>query len=192
MTIGPLPMPFLLGYCLANLGHFHDAVGGLERSLRLAKSRSQDALATTIRSILGAVLQMVDRRKEALFHLTVARKEALENNNSFAFLIAEGSLIYQSYLEGKIDKVLESMDGTGNFAEDEGYARLYTAPHIFEMIYDIETMGYPPHPRLNFKYELNWIEKAPNIHAKGAAYRLLAKTGMKKRRRIRQDRILPG
>ena len=179
MTIGPLPMPFLLGYCLANLGHFPEAVGGLERSWKRAKFRSQDALATTIRAILGTVLQMAGKRKESIFHLQSSMTEALESKNSFAFLIAKGSLVFQAYLDGDIEQVVESMKGPGSFSEDDGYTRLYTPPHFFEMIYEIEARGYPPHSRINFKNELSWIEKAPNIHTKGAAYRLLAKQGMK-------------
>ena len=179
MTLGPLPMPFLLGYCLANLGHFHDAVGMLECSWRLAKHRSQDALATTIRTILGTVLQMVGKRKESVFHLQSAMKESLESSNSFAFLIAQGSLVFQAYLDGNIEEVLESMKHPRRFSENDEYTRLYTPPHFFEMIYEIEAKNHPPHPRINFKNELSWIEKAPNIHTKGAAYRLLAKQGMK-------------
>lgn len=127
---------------------------------------------------MGTVLQMLGKRREAMFHLESARTEALEANNSFAYLIAQGGFIYQAYLDGDIEQALQNLDGQGNFGGNEGYTRLYTPPHFFEMIAEIEAAGYPPHPRINFNNELSWIEKAPNIHTKGAAYRLLAKKGM--------------
>ncbi len=180
MTMGPLPMPFLLGYCLANLGHFHDAVGGLECFRRMAGKRSQDALATTIRSILGTVLQMAGKRDEALYHLESASREALESRNSFAMAIADGGLIYQAFLDGDLEKARNRMDNPSGYRGKEGFLRLYTAPHILEMIFEIEAVGLPPHPRLNFDNEMSWINKAPNIHAKGALFRLLARGEMGK------------
>jgi len=177
MTIGPLPMPFLLGYCVANLGYFHDAIGGLERSRRLAKARAQDALATNIRAVLGAVLQMIHKKKAAAFHLEIARKEAIQTHNSFALSIADGSLTYQYFLEGQIDKARKRLDQDISIGETEEFLRLYTAPSILEMVFEIEKSS-PPHPRLNFKDEISWIMKAPNIHTKGAAFRLLAREAM--------------
>jgi transcriptional regulator with GAF, ATPase, and Fis domain/tetratricopeptide (TPR) repeat protein len=180
MTMGPLPMPFLLGYCLANLGYFHDAVGGLECSWRMAANRSQEALATTIRTILGTVLQMAGKREEALFHLESASREAQETQNSFAMAIADGGLIYQAFIDGHLENARNRMDNPAGYRGKEGFLRLYTAPHILEMIFEMESMGAAPHPRLNFGNELSWIQKAPNIHAKGALFRLLARDAMTK------------
>ncbi len=184
MTLGPLPMPFLLGWCVANLGYFHDALGGLERSRRLALARSQDALAITIRAILGTVLQMVGKYNEAVFHLESARAEALETNNTFALAIAEGSLTYQRFIEGRIEEALEKMDRPASIGGMDGFPRLYTAPHILEMIYEIESLGLPVNPRLNLENEISWIRKAPNIHAKGAAFRLMAKRAFRNKEPI--------
>ncbi len=180
MTLGPLPMPFLLGYCVANLGHFHDAVGCLNRSRSLARARGQDALATTIRAILGTVLQMVDQRREAAFHLEAARQEALAHSNTFAMAIAQGSLTFQYFLEGRIKEARDKMHQPASLGQSDGFPRLYTAPHILEMIYEMESKGVAPHPGMNFESELSWIQKAPNIHAKGAAYRLMARRALRK------------
>jgi transcriptional regulator with GAF, ATPase, and Fis domain len=190
MTLGPLPMPFLLGYCVANLGHFHDAVGCLNRSRHLARARGQDALATTIRAILGTVLQMVDQRKEAAFHLNAARQEALENSNTFALAIAEGSLTFQYFLEGRIKEAREKAQQPASLGQSDGFPRLYTAPHILEMIYEMESEGAAPHPGMNFESELSWIRKAPNIHAKGAAYRLMARKATQKEEPVGVTRSL--
>ncbi|MFO7963671.1 MAG: sigma 54-interacting transcriptional regulator [Desulfobacterales bacterium] len=180
MSLGPLPMPFLLGWCVANLGHFHDAVGGLASSMRVAARRSQNALATTIRAILGAVLQMAGKYKEAAFQLDMAKKEALRTSNTFAITIAEGSLIFQRFIEGRIDEARTQMERPAIIGGTDGFARLYTAPHILEMIFEMEARGLPVNPRLNLKSEIEWIQKAPNIHAKGAAYRILAKSAFRR------------
>jgi len=185
MTLGSFPMPFLRGWCVAKLGYFQDAVGGLERSRRLARVKSQDSLATTILVVLGAVLQMAGNYKVAAYHLEPARAEALEARNKFALALVEDSLILQSFMEGRIEDTCKKLDRASSFGSSNGFPRLYTASYILEMIFEMESLGLSINPQMSLENQISWIQKAPNIHAKGIAYRIMAKKAFRNKEPIK-------
>ncbi len=68
----------LFSYSALYLGQFHRAFGFLDSNLRLAEEKSNKALASVLRTVLGTTLILVRKFHEAEFHLKKARQESLE------------------------------------------------------------------------------------------------------------------
>ena len=68
--------PMWLAYCHFYLGRIHQAIGTLDYYHRLALERDDRSLATTMRAVMGMVLLMINKKDEALTHLTGAIQEA--------------------------------------------------------------------------------------------------------------------
>ena len=171
--VNPLA-PVLIGYCFTYLGEFHRAIGNIDSSWRSAKEQSNATMAITLRVILGTVLIMINREKEAIVHIDAAVKEAKEKNNVFALYLAKGALALKLMKSGQTLKAHELLIQSFEKAETTGFARQYSSPWILEMIFEFEKMGLEPFPGLSFNQAMDRAIKENNIHLHGVALRLLA------------------
>ncbi|MGB9498163.1 MAG: sigma 54-interacting transcriptional regulator [Dissulfuribacterales bacterium] len=171
--VNPLA-PVLIGYCFIYLGEFHRAIGNLDSSWRNAKERSNDTMAITLRVILGTVLVLINREKEAMVHINAAVKEAKEGNNAFALYLERGALSLRLMKSGQTVKAHELLTQTFEEAAATGFVRQYSSPWILEMLFEFERMGLAPIPDLSFSQAMDRAVKENNIHLHGVALRLIA------------------
>ena len=171
--VNPLA-PVLIGYCFMYLGEFHRAIGNLDSNWRSAKERSNDTMAITLRVILGTVLILINREKEAKAHIDEAVKEAKERNNTFALYLARGALSLRLMKSGQIVQAHELLTQTFEEAAASGFVRQYSSPWILEMLFEFEKLDLAPIPDLSFSQAMGRAIKENNNHLHGVALRLLA------------------
>ncbi|HAA04728.1 MAG TPA: hypothetical protein DCE18_15380, partial [Syntrophobacteraceae bacterium] len=177
--IDPLA-PLLLGYCATHLGQFHRAIGSLDFHWRLAMERSDQTLASTTRAVLGTVLVLVRKHREAAVHLQQAQKDADQSQNALAMYLAGGGIALQHFLQGRMEDAYDSLKKTTLMGRGAGLIRQYAAPWILEMAYEFHRLGFEPIPEFEFSKMLDRIWKGVNIHLKGVALRILARDKMQK------------
>ncbi len=174
----------LMGFTLTLLGRFHDSIGFFACHWRLAKANSQHTEAATFRALLGSILLIIKKYREAAYHLEGACEEADQVNNEAARYLAEGSLIYLHFSEGRIDKARAMIDPTLSLGLSGDMIHQYTTPHYLEMLFELDRIADTPHPMINFKNLITNVMKGPNIHLKGVAMRLTAKQAALKKESI--------
>ena len=168
--------PLFLGYCAIYLGQFHRAIGSLDFNWRLAVERHDHALATTIRGVLGTLLVLLKKNREASIHLQNAVREATEHDNDFGLYFARGGIALQHFLEGRKEDAYEVMRRNFKEATHSGLNRQFASPWVLEMFYEFNRLDFDPINKSNFYETFNNILKGVNIHLKGVALRLRAKT----------------
>ncbi len=166
--------PIFLGYCNAYLGNYDNAIGFLDYTWRQAKREANEALALTIRSVLGTVLLLIDKKRRGLFHLHETWKEAERSSNNLAQYLSAAGLAYCYYLSNRMEKGREWLVRMQNETPHSGLVRQFSSPWILEMIYEFEQMGFAPIPGFEFDRQFRRILSEPNVHLKGAALRLRA------------------
>ncbi|MFZ2632599.1 MAG: sigma 54-interacting transcriptional regulator [Desulfosalsimonadaceae bacterium] len=167
-------VPVLMGYCFAYLGEFHRAIGNLDSNWRIAKERSNATMAMSLRVILGTVLILINREKEAAVHIDAAVKEARERKNALALYLAKGALALQLIKSGQVVKAHELLTQTFEEATAAGFIRQFSSPWILEMLFEFEKLGLAPIPGLSFRQAMDRAIKENNIHLHGVALRLVA------------------
>ena len=167
--------PFLTGYCAAYLGQFHRAIGNLDYQWRLARDRSDMALAATIRATLGTVLILLRKKKRGLTCLEQALEEAVKCGNALGRHFARGGLTLHYYLEGRVEEAcrisrinIEDMTQAGNI-------RQYASPWVLEMNYEFHRLGLQTSPQINIPDEMERVINGVNVHLQGVALRLRAR-----------------
>jgi transcriptional regulator with GAF, ATPase, and Fis domain len=167
--------PFLTGYCAAYLGQFHRAIGNLDYQWRLARDRSDMALAATIRATLGTVLILLRKKKGGLTCLEQALEEAVKCGNALGRHFARGGLTLHYYLEGRVEEAcrisrinIEDMTQAGNI-------RQYASPWVLEMNYEFHRLGLQTSPQINIPDEMERVINGVNVHLQGVALRLRAR-----------------
>ena len=180
-TVNDPLVPILLGYCATYLGQFHRAIGSLDFHWRLAMEHSDETLACTTRAVLGTVLALVRKHREAAVHLQQAKKDAEESGNAFAMYFAGGGIALQHFIHGRTVDAYGSMKETSLMGRDAGLPRLYSAPWVLEMAYEFSRLGFDPIPEFEFSKMLDRIWKGVDIHLRGVALRILARDKMQKR-----------
>jgi len=171
--------PMAYGYFLSYLGHFHEAVGSLYFSLQMAKERGEKLLTTVSKTCLAYVLLMIRKNRPAGELLESAYKEAKTANNTLYLYMTQRNLAFMHFLEGDMDRARKMLAKAIVFGEKRG-VRYILSPHILEMLFEFERLGYPPHPKINYKDEIKKVLKGINIHLKGVGLRLEAiSAGMK-------------
>ena len=166
--------PMWLSYCAAYRGQFHRAIGTLDYYRRLAMDKSDHALANTLRAVLGIILAMIKKNKEAAFHFGAALQEAKKTKNALAAYFATGGSAYQYSTEGRLDEAREWLARTVTEGAASGIVRQYASPFALEMLYEFHRYGLEPIPQLNFHRELQRLMLEPNVHLRGVALRLRA------------------
>ena len=166
--------PVWLAYCAAYLGHFHQAIGTLEYYHRLALERTDRSMAATIRAVLGIVLLMIRKKQEGFFHLSRALQEALKVRNDMALYFAQGGLSYHHFLEGRPREARELWGKKLEKGAQAGLIQQYASPHLLEILFEFNRLGFEHTPGINFQVEINRSLHEPNIHLRGVALRLRA------------------
>jgi transcriptional regulator with GAF, ATPase, and Fis domain len=166
--------PMWLAYCYAYLGRFHQAIGTLDYYRRLALERSDQSLATTMRSVLGIVLLMVNNKEEALYHLTGAWQEAIKTKNDLAYYLALMALSHCQLLNGHPHEAWEALSNIVKYGKKAGLIRQYSSPIVLEYLYEFRRLGMKPIPDLSYHEEIKRHLQEANIHLRGVAYRLRA------------------
>lgn len=163
-----------LSYCDAYLGHFHRAIGRLDYHRRLALEKSDHTLANTLRAVLGLILLMIKKNKEAAKELREALKEATKSKNALALYFCRGGLAYHCLLAGRPQKAREWLalcmaEGAGS-----GLVRQYASPFVVEILYEFDSLGLEPIPEFSFQREVDRLMREPNVHLRGVVLRLKA------------------
>ncbi len=174
-------IPIFFGYCAAYLGQFHRAIGSLDFKYRFAREQGDTALASTIRAVLGTVLVLLKKPKEANLHLSYARKEAKQANNALGLYFCGGGVALQYYLEGRMDRAYEVLKKTIVEGSRAGLVRQFASPWILEMLYEFYRLGFDPIPDFDFSDVQERILNGVNIHLQGVAIRLRAKDNLSRR-----------
>ncbi|NOY68936.1 MAG: AAA domain-containing protein [Deltaproteobacteria bacterium] len=167
--------PVLHGYCLTYLGEFHRAIGSLDCHWRDARQKSDLTMSITLRVILGTVLTLIKKEKEAAYHLKEAVKEAADNNNALAIYLAQGPLALMWMNAGHAKKAHEILSRSFYDGADSGIVRQFASPWILEMIYEFERLGLKPLPGISFDQAMKRAMEENNIHLYGVALRLQAR-----------------
>lgn len=167
--------PFVTGYCACYLGRFHQAIGNLDYHWRMARDRSDPALAATIRAALGTVLVLVGKQKEAMAHLVPAIEEAQVHKSALAVYFAHGGLALDHFLAGRLDEAYRIGKETIQSGKTAGVVRQYASPWILELHYEFHRLGFEPLPGIDFEQELKQAINGINIHLRGVALRLRAR-----------------
>jgi len=160
-----------LGYCSALLGQHHRAIGVLDSHWRRSRMVKGNRNSCFFEALLGIVLIIMGRRKEAHAHLESARKEARENGNRAAMHVVMKGLAYYSYFEGDLE---EAYRITRDTAFTEAIGPQYNWPVTLEMLYAFELKGFPPIPSFRLEDEMERVLAGPNLHLRGVALRLRA------------------
>lgn len=165
--------PFF-GYCAIYLGKFHQAIGSLDLAYRLALERSDKALASTIRAVLGTVLVLLKKPQEASIHLNQAAEDAGKTRNALGLYLCGGASSLQYFLEGRSRKAYDVLKQTTQAGSRAGLVRQFASPWILEMLYEFHCLGYDPIPQFEYPEVISNILKGVNIHLQGVALRLSA------------------
>ncbi len=166
--------PIWLGYCAAYMGEYHRAIGILDYYRRFSMEKGDKSLATTIRTVLGIVLLLAQKKQEAFYHLSGALPEAIRTKNALALYFSRGGLAYHHFLEGRLTEAREFWGQTLTEGATAGLIRQYASPLVLEMLYAFDKWGLPPLPQMNFQTEVRRSLQEPNIHLRGVALRLRA------------------
>jgi transcriptional regulator with GAF, ATPase, and Fis domain/tetratricopeptide (TPR) repeat protein len=168
--------PLFLGYCASYLGQFHRAIGSLDYNWRLAAQRSDWALASTIRSVLGTILVILGKKQEALDHLRKSIREAARCDNSFGLCFSLGGMALQHFMEGRYGEAVKYLKLSGKEGERAGLVRQFASPWFLEMFYELHRLGYDgSFSEITFPQTLDSVLNGVNIHLRGVALRLRAK-----------------
>lgn len=158
-------------FSCACTGQFHKAIGILDAGWRRAFSRSEFEQAFHARAILGYILLMCGRTDEALDHLKASRSHEWKNPNAFGRWITEAGFALESFRSGCIR---ESYDILRALLSEDFHIRQYPVPAFFEMLAEFDRRKYPAIKDLSYEQERLRILKGPNVHLKGAAFRIMA------------------
>lgn len=166
--------PIWLGYCAAYTGEFHRAIGILDYYRRLCFENGDRPLAATIRSVLGIVLLLAKKKRQAAYHLSGCLQESLTTNCALALYFTRGGLAYHHCLEGRLAEAGRILGETIAEGVTAGLIRQYASPMVLEMLFEIHRAGLPPIPGLGFHREVFRVLNEPNIHLQGVGLRLRA------------------
>jgi transcriptional regulator with GAF, ATPase, and Fis domain len=168
-------IPIFFGYCAAYLGKFHRAIGHLDFTYRLALERSDKALASTIRAVLGTVLVLLRKPQEAAIHYNRAREDARETHNALGLYLCGGAVALSYFLEGRMEKAYEVVKQTIPEGFRAGLVRQFSSPWVLEMLYEFHRLGFDPIPDFEYPKIIESIFKGVNVHLQGVALRLKVK-----------------
>jgi transcriptional regulator with GAF, ATPase, and Fis domain/tetratricopeptide (TPR) repeat protein len=178
--VSPLA-PILQGYCALYLGQFHRAVGSLDCSWRKAAHGTHPAQATSVRAVLAMALVHIRNWREAAFHISGAKKEAVETKNDFALYLVTGAEAYRHFLQGRARDAHSVLSGTIARGLEAGLVRQYASPWVLYMLYEFERLGFKPMAGMTFQNQTERILEEPNVHLQGVALRLQARNAGEQR-----------
>ena len=166
--------PLWLSFCTSYLGDFHLAIGTLDYYRRLALARSDESMAAYTRAVLGYVLLMIRRKKEAVFHLSGAQREARKTNNTMALRSSGAFLAYYHFLEGRLEESRNVLEEALEHGRQLGIIGHYGTPFVLELLLEYHLSSIDPISFFPFHQEITRQLSGPNIHLHGVALRLRA------------------
>jgi transcriptional regulator with GAF, ATPase, and Fis domain len=178
MTVNP-SAPMWLGYCTAYLGQFHRAIGTLDYYRRILLERGDQALASTIRAVLGIVLVELKKYKEAQEHLSGALQEAQSCRSELGLYFARGGMACNHFVQGRLAECQHYITLAIKKGASAGLVRQYASPVFLEMAFGMYREGYRIFTDKEFQLEMLRIVGEPNIHLKAVLLRLLAEQRFK-------------
>ena len=170
--------PVFLGLCTIHLGQFHRAIGYLDFQWRQTLLRADSAIAYTIQALLGTVLVLMRKHREATTHLQQAKKKAEQSGNTFATYLAKGGIALQHFIQGRVEESYDCFKENALGMIEAGITGNYAAPWFLEMAYEFHRLGFEPVPEFEFNSMTNSIREGFNIHMRGVAFRLMAREKM--------------
>ena len=182
--------PIFYGTSLAFTGRFHQAIGMLNAVRGAAELNGKTSLAVHYRVVLGVVLLMMGKSREADGHLREASNDALNTKNWIVYSIAEIAL---AYAELKSSLVCESYSHLSSCMRRLVIAgvmpRNYPDNFLLEMLLAFHQRGFNPLPFFDLSGEISRLSAGSNVHLKGMALRLSAAQGKKDAVRCMRDLI---
>ena len=182
--------PIFYGTSLAFTGRFHQAIGMLNAVRGAAELNGKTSLAVHYRVVLGVVLLMMGKSREADGHLREASNDALNTKNWIVYSIAEIAL---AYAELKSSLVCESYSHLSSCMRRLVIAgvmpRNYPDNFLLEMLLAFHQRGFNPLPFFDLSGEISRLSAGSNVHLKGMALRLSAAQGKKDAGRCMRDLI---
>jgi len=176
-VINPMA-PIFLGYCAAYLGQFHRSIGSLDFNWRLAREQTDPSFSCSLRAVLGTVLALMKKEREAENHLQQARAEALQHHNALGLYLAGGGMALRYFLQGRMEKAYELLTETIREGRPAGLVRQFASPWILEILYEFHRLGFKPIPDFEFSQVLERLLSGVNVHLRGVALRLRARETM--------------
>lgn len=182
--------PVFYGTSLAFTGRYHQALGMLNVAWCDAGHSGKTSLAVHYLSVLGVVLLMMGRNREAEGRLREASSDALNAKNWIAYSVAEIAL---AYAELKSSLVCESYSHMSSCMRRLVIAgvmpRQYPDNFMLEMLLAFHQRGFNPLPFFDLAAEISRLLAGPNVHLKGIALRLSTAQGKKDAERCMRDLI---
>lgn len=169
-------IPYFFGYCAMYLGKFHQAIGHLDYYNHKAMDRSDKTSSSIMRSILGTVLVLLKKDKEAKAHFEKAYKDVVSTNNTLGRFFYEGGMALYHFLKGNFEKAHVMLSKAFDGITKAGLTRQFASPWIVEMIYEFDKRGYDPIPTMELEDVTKRIMKGVNCHLQGVCLRLKAKS----------------
>ena len=167
-------IPIFFGLCAAYLGKFHRAIGTLDFVSRLSMERSEKALSSTIRSVLGTILVVLGKNQQGFIHLNASLTEAIETQNDLGMYLARGGTAVGCFFESQIKKSYELLKQALIEGSRAGFVRQFASPWVLEMLYEYYQLGFDPIPDFNYTDVVGRIMNGFNVHLQGVAHRLRA------------------
>jgi transcriptional regulator with GAF, ATPase, and Fis domain len=175
MTILTTPAaPVFLGYCAVYLGQFHRAIGSLDYYWRLAEEQGNRTMVSTIRAILGTVLVLLRKDREAMVHFEAAYKACSDDRFALGPYLAGGGTGLMHYLNGRLDEAYKIISHVVREGLQIGLVRQYSSPWILEIIFDFHRLGFKAMPGFDAQELMERALEGVNINLRGVARRLLA------------------
>ena len=165
----------ILGYCAALLGQFHRAIGVLDCHWRRSRLQGDESNSCFHQALLGIVLLVMGRRREAYDHLEHALDEAAASGNIPALHVAQKGIAYYHFFDGRLDKAYAMVKNT---VSAEAIGLQYYWPVGLEMLLAFQRQGFEPLPSFDFDKEMERILEGENLHLRGAARRIRAMQAM--------------
>ena len=167
--------PYMTGYCAVFLGQFHRAIGNLDYQWRLARDRSDRALASTIRATLGTVMVLLHKKKEGLVYLEQALEVAAGCGNALGVFLSRAGLALYHFLEGHMEEASQIGRISSHESAQAGIIRQYASPWVMEMNYEFYRLGFEIPHGIHFPDEIERAIAGVNVHLQGVALRLRAR-----------------
>jgi transcriptional regulator with GAF, ATPase, and Fis domain len=167
--------PIFFGYCAIYLGRFHRAIGHLDYCNRIALERSDMALSSTFRSVLGTLLVLLKKDKEAKLHLDEAQKEAGGTGNVLGLYFSMGGMALYLFAKGDVEKAYNMAVDTIKEGTRAGLIRQFASPWFLEVFYEFHQLGYDPIPHFDIADVMERVMDGVNCHLQGVCLRLKAK-----------------
>jgi len=182
--------PIFYATSLTFTGRYHQAIGMLSAASRGAEQNGKTSLAVHYRSVLGVVLLMMGRNREAEGQLKEASRDALNAKNLIAYSIAEIALAYAELRSNLVCESYSHMSGCMRRLVIAGVMpRDYPANFLLEMLLAFQQQGFNPLPFFDLSGEISRLSAGANVHLKGVALRLSAVQGRKDAARCMRDLI---